>query len=293
MKFELAEVITKDNLVHQGIYYEPKKSSGRAILWVHGLASRFYSDVNLIGLFAQACEENGMAFASFNNRGHDMVAGMRKVDKEKESGYTHETRGAAYEKFEESVHDIESCVSFLERRGFSEVIIVGHSSGANKVCYYASTQKDPRIAGAVLVSPMSDRYHPILPPESFQATQAAMSEKLRQGKGNELIVGAHYFPITPNRWQSLYGEKSSEDVFNYQDSQGALEKFGKIRNPMLVVFSQLDEHANRPIDEIRKVFDSHNTSKKYRSIIFSDTEHGFRGKQQELVSEIVDWASSL
>ena len=100
MQFDLVETITKDGLVHQGIISRPVTKGKRAVLWVHGLTGRFYGDVKLMNLFAGECTKAGVAFAAFNNRGHDIIAGFHKIDPNEPAGYSRVTIGAGMEVFE-------------------------------------------------------------------------------------------------------------------------------------------------------------------------------------------------
>lgn len=79
-KYFLTECITKDDVIHQGIYFEPKKKSNIAVLWMHGLSSSFYSHVPTCDAFAQMCEQYGFGFAAFNNRGAGLISGPQKKD---------------------------------------------------------------------------------------------------------------------------------------------------------------------------------------------------------------------
>jgi dienelactone hydrolase len=92
---------------------------------------------------------------------------------------------------------------------------------------------------------------------------------------------------------SLLCEGSPEDVFNYRDAEGALATFGKIKVPLLVMFSGNDEHADRPVSEIQKAFDAHATSVRYKSVIVPGVDHGFSGKEAVFVREVVTWAALL
>lgn len=159
-QFYLTEINTKDKLIHQGLFFASSQPKKTAFLWIHGLGSTFYSQVALLEAFAKTCERNGYGFAAFNNRGHDGVTGLKKVDPQNDKGYSRLSGGAGYEVFEECVYDIEAGIVFLIRHGFSKIVLAGHSTGANKLCYYAGNQNDSRVAGVVLVSPMSDRLNP-------------------------------------------------------------------------------------------------------------------------------------
>lgn len=291
--FQLAEIITKDKLVHQGIFFRPTNSGKRAILWVHGLTGRFYGDVALMNLFARECGRRGLGFAAFNNRGHDVVANIRKMDSRKKIGYKHAIYGAGLERFSDCVFDIDAGISYLASQGFSEIVLAGHSTGANKVCYYAGLKRDSRLAGIILAGPMSDRYSTNTDKVNYARNMVLMKKLVADGKGDELLGSRHFFPMTPKRWLSLLEAGSKEDVFNYWDKKGALSVFAKIRKPLLLVFSGEDETADRPIEEIKNIFDSHTKSPAYKSVVIPDTTHSYTGKEKEFVGAVMSWASSL
>jgi len=261
MKFELAEITTKDRLIHQGIFLRPERAGKKALLWIHGLTGKFYGDPTLMNLFAEECAKNNMAFAAFNNRGHDIISSMRK-----EREYV--TIGAGNEIFEESIFDIDAAISYLGHQGFDQIILAGNSTGANKTCYYAGSTQDQRVVGVVLAGPISDR----------------LSVRLNA----TIPMG-----FTAVRVQSLMSPNSTEDVFNYGDETHVLTTFQNITAPTLVVLAGNDEFVDRPIETIRKAFDTHTGSKQYRSVIIPDATHGYEGKQQELVRTVVDWAAGL
>lgn len=289
----LDEIITKDKLIHQGIYFQPSKHNRKAILWVHGLTGRFYSDITLMNLFAEGCNMNGWGFAAFNNRGHDVVANIRKVDHRKRSGFAHAMYGAGLETFEDCIWDIDAGIAYLVDKGFDQVILVGHSTGANKVCFYSGTRHDPRLAGVVLAGPMSDRFSRNAGKEDYRDNLALMNKFIKQGEGDEIVSGRHFFPMTPNRWMSLLAPNTAEDVFNYGDSKSVLAVFSKIRKPLLVVLSELDETADRPINKIKKIFDKYARAKRYKSIIMPQATHSYTGKEKEFVETIISWILTL
>lgn len=293
MKFELVETVTKDGLIHQGMVSRPQRVGKKALLWVHGLTGRFYGDVKLMNLLGEACAKDGIAFASFNNRGHDVVSGIRKVDPNEPTGYMHVTGGASSEVFEESVFDIDAGISYLAEQGFDHVILAGHSTGANKVCYYAGNTHDPRVIGVVLAGPTSDRLSAHTDTEHYDENIQMLKDLIEKGKGDALLTKMHWFPITANRAWSLLAPNTKEDVFNYGDDKDTLTVFQNITAPLLVVLSENDETADRPVTEIKKVFDAHAGAKKYTSIIIPDATHGYEGKQDEFVHTVVEWAKTL
>jgi len=284
--FYLSEITTKDGLLHQGIFLKPQKPGKKALLWIHGLSGRFYGDVKMMEELAVACEEKGFGLASFNNRGHDMVASAHRGDE-------YVTIGAGNEKFQDCVLDIQAQILFLNEQGFSEVVLAGSSTGANKVCFYAATQNDPHVAGIILAGPISDRYSSGYAPEMYKKYKAFMQKEIDEGRGDELKVGYDFLPLTPNRWMSMYSEGTAEDVFNYYDGQAALKQFSKITKPLMVMIGKNDEHADGKVQEIQKLFDSHTKSKKYKSVVIPAANHGFDGKEKEVVEAVVSWVQTI
>lgn len=287
--FYVADITTKDGLMHQGIFSAPEKHGKRAILWVHGLSAAFYNDIHLYEAVVDACGKEGWGFALFNNRGHDLIAGIRKYDGTPPNGYSYLQSGAGQETFEDCILDINAGIDFLVNKGFTEVILVGHSTGANKACYYAGIQKNPHVTGVVLLGPMSDRLETSVSSEKHAKDLEFMKNLIKEGKGDTLLFGYHFFPITPKRYISLFEPGSDEDTFDYGDKKPNMTSFSHIKLPLLVIFAGNDESADRPIVDIQKVFDAHSTSTKYKSIIIPGALHKFHKKEKDVANVITNW----
>lgn len=287
--FIISEIQTSDGIIHQGMYFCPKKPGKRAMLWIHGLTSNFYSSIKRIDEIVSLCDSFGIGLASFNNRGHDMLASAHRLDKKSKSGYSYITIGSGIEQFEDSIYDVEAGIEFLVTNGFTEVFLIGSSTGANKACYYSAMQKNDYVKGVILLSPLSDRL-------------AARVSNLKRlflltckflGLGKLLLSSGAYFPGTVNRFLSLLTPKSSEDVFDYGDAEPRMKRFSRITQPLLVLFGGLDSLADRDITQIKAIFDAHQRSSDYTSIIIPETDHGFDGKEKDLAKRIVKWINAV
>lgn len=290
--FYLVETVTKDKLIHQGIFIKPKKPGERALLWVHGLTSTFYAGINQLEIIADECEKAGIGFAAFNNRGHDAITSIKKVDHRKPAGYSRVDGGAGFENFKDTTHDIDAGINFLVQHGFHQIILCGHSTGANKVCYYAGSKKDNRVAGVILASPTSDRLNQ---KDKFKLEKdlQAMQELTNRGKGNALVTGIHYYPVSPRRFLSLFTPNSLEDQFDYGDGRPRLKYFSKIKQPLLVTLGSLDESLDRTAKQVIEVFDTYQHSTNYKSVIIKNATHGYTGKEKEFVQTIINWINRL
>lgn len=289
--WRLAEIITPDRLVHQGVVGIPARPGKRALLWIHGLTSTFYNNIPLLTALQTQGEPFGIAVAAFNNRGHDFITDVRKLDRRKRKGYTHVNAGSGYESFAESVYDIQAGVAYLAAQGYSRVIVAGHSSGANKVCYFAGRSTQPQVAGVILAGPLSDRLG--VEPELLARRRLFMQRLVREGRGNELLNGYHYFPITPRRYLSLFGQGTPEDTFDYGDVRPRLHWFARIRVPLLVVLSGADENLDRPAEQVRAVFDAYARSPQYQSLILPGALHSFTGTEESAARAMMQWVATL
>lgn len=290
-KYFLTEIVTKDEVIHQGVYYAPKQKSDTAILWIHGLSSTFHNHLPTADAFADVCETFHFGFASFNNRGFGLINGPQKKDTKELTGYTHIPGGAGQEKFEECIYDIDASITFLINQGYKKVFLVGLSTGATKACFYMGTVADPRVVGVVLSSPISDRLEKSK--EEIAKTLPGMKQRIAKGNGDELLMGYSFFPMTPKRYVSLYEKGSKEDVFDYGDDPPEMKVYSHIKQPLCVIFGESDEHADRPISDIQKIFDAKTTSLQYKSMIVPGALHGFDWMEQKLAQIVCDWIDCI
>ncbi|MEK9158537.1 MAG: hypothetical protein AAB673_00900, partial [Patescibacteria group bacterium] len=121
MKYPIVQVKTKDDLWLYGLFLEAPKSE-TVLINVHGTASNFYEEY-FIEVLSEKLIEKGASLLSSNNRGASVYDPYQKS-------------GAAVEKFEDCVKDIDSWIEFVMRRGYKNVVLSGHSLGTEKVVYY-------------------------------------------------------------------------------------------------------------------------------------------------------------
>jgi len=290
-QYFLTECVTKDDVIHQGIYFEPKKKADTAILYIHGLSSTFSSHIATCDAFVEEGEEKHIGFASFNNRGFNLISGAQKKDTRALTGISHIPAGAGQENFEDCILDIDAGITFLTSHGYTKIVLMGRSTGANKACYYAGTTNDSRVVGVILNSAISDRLEK--PEEEIAKTLPRMEKMIASGRGDELLIGYSFFPMTPKRYLSLYKRGSKEDVFDYGDKEPKMSTYSNIKKPLYVIFGGSDEHADRPVPDIVKVFDIHTTSPKYASVIVPNVFHGFEGKEKVLAEMVCAWIRAL
>lgn len=296
------QITTKDGLSLPGLLFSPQ-SSTKAAIYLHGNggSSAFYvHDFTL----AEELNKNNIAFLHFNNRGAELIKRLT-VEKngEEESRYF----GAANEKIKECIEDIDGAVSFLEQKGYEEIYLIGNSTGANKICVYNYYKPQNKIAKYILISPGDDTgiHYDYLGKEKFSKLLQEAKEKIDEGAGEEIIC--ELLPGEIISWQSFFDVCDPDgdyNVFPFYEvinntklSQKPLFRhFQSVKKPSLVVYGELDEHAQgeakRIIEILKKhqpEFIPHQIDAGFVYKIIQGADHRFREKKKELAKVITDW----
>jgi pimeloyl-ACP methyl ester carboxylesterase len=274
----LARLTTRDGVWLDGLVAEPRRRRGPALIWVHGLGSVFSSGQPLINELATRLNAAGMGYFKFNNRGHDVVARRGK-----------RLAGAAFERFGQSVEDIRTMVAFARARGYSRVILAGHSTGANKVLHYART-RDRRVSGIILLGPISD--------VAAEARRVGERELHRRVRAAERIARRDPQALVPRTWGfwsarrylSLYRPGGDEDVFPYNRSGARWTALRSVRLPIAAIVGSRDEYLDRRPEELVEAFRRNAArARSFTGIVVPGASHGFQHRERELADLIVRW----
>ena len=279
----LARITTRDGLWLDGIGAEPGRRRGTALVWVHGLGSVFSSAQPLTRELASRLNAAGIAYFKFNNRGHDVVAGRGR-----------HLAGAAFERFRQSVEDIRAMVAFVRNRGYRQIILAGHSTGANKVLYYAARVRDRRVGGIILVGPVSD--------VAAEAKRLGARELRRRVAAAERIARRDPQALVPRAWGfwsahryiSLYRPGGDEDVFPYYRPNARWAAFRLVRLPLAAILGSRDEYLDRPAQEVIEAFRRNAVrARSFTGAVVPRARHGFQSQERELAERIVHWIGAL
>ena len=174
-----------------------------AILCLHGVGANFYSS----GLFEKigpALAKLGINVLLANTRGHDWYYSQW-------IGGSFRQLGAAYEVVAECCEDVRTWLDFLRRRGWSRVLLTGHSLGAIKSVYALTHESDLNAAGLIAISPPRLSYaafehSPDASPEFLGSIRTAQ-KLVEEGRGSELFWARHPFnaQISATSYLDKYG----------------------------------------------------------------------------------------
>ena len=284
---ELVRVRAGDGLELVGFYASPRGGARRAILHMHGLAGNFYEN-RFIDSICDAVVEKGLAFLTFNNRGHDY-----RSDNLRGAGVetSYSPGGTAWDIYDDCIHDIAGCADFLASRGQSEIYFEGHSLGACKIVYYLSECHDKRAVGTVLISP-PDMF--ALEEERTGGLKALVAEArghVDGGSGDTLMEVGRAVPVTASAFLSVYGDPRNGDVFPFvRGAEGDYRRLASLAVPMLALYGTIEEAVTVPVENALSLLrDEATQAPGVETVIIEDANHAYWGKEAELARAIADF----
>jgi len=276
----LVRVRTRDGVFLDGVCAEPRRRGRIALVWVHGLGSVFASGQPLIAELSARLTRAGLGYFKLNTRGHDVVARAGK-----------RLAGAAYERFGDSVRDIRAMIALARACGYPEIVLAGHSTGANKVLHYLGRTGDRRVLGLLLLGPVSDvaaEQKRLRPRELGRRVKIA--ERLARRDPQALVPRAWGY-WSARRYLSLYRPGGAEDVFPYYRPRARWSALRRVRVPVAVIVGSRDEFLDRGPEELIEAFRRNATrAPSFTGIVIRRALHGFAGHERALAEEIVAWA---
>lgn len=285
----LVEIETPKKYLLNGLWFGPRKAK-RAVVFVHGLSGSVFSMQYVV----QALARGDTAVLAFNNRGFGVI---NRVKRRRGKKTVSETIGAAHERFADCADDVQGAVDFARSAGAREIFVAGHSTGCQKAVYWASRAKRPRnVRGIVLLAPVSD-YAAALKTDRGGRLRRATHHALRlirAGKSNELMPAQFLTTWSyddAQRFLSLYTPDSKETIFCYEQPGKAARTLRAVRLPILVLWAEKDEYADRSPREIAEWFGREIRSKN-RIAIIPGAGHPFRGAEKRVAHEIGDFMKS-
>jgi alpha-beta hydrolase superfamily lysophospholipase len=286
MKTRFVRQTTEDQLILQGLLYEPDKKCNRVILHIHGMAGNFYESRFLDEMAATFTNSN-WAFLTVNTRGHDYIADIPKAGQKEK----YKRVGSYRERFEDCIRDIKAWVDFTEKEDFKEIVLQGHSLGSVKVVYYLGKTHDKRIKRLILASP-PDMVGLAEQDDKDRNRHLKIAQKMvKEGRGKELVpwVQWGWYYLSAHTYLDFSTRDKPIDVFNtYDKDKPSILK--EIRVPILAFYGSKDDAAILPLQESLKIIKNKTTNcPQFDTGIIEGAPHSYFGHEKEMAEIIIRW----
>ena len=291
MQAESIKIITPKKIILNGFIFGPKRTK-IIYIFLHGLSGNLFSRIEL----ADKLSTSGAAALVFNNRGHGLINKFRKINPRRPNDFQVEVMGEVHEVFEDCIDDIDGAINTALEKGYKKIVLVGHSTGCNKISYYLSKKSPDAVLGGILLAPMSDYADARnnFTAEVLHKATVEAEKLVSLGKPHELF-SLELWPdlIDAQRFLSLYTPESKEEIFSYALQSKKPVVLKKISKPLLVALAEEDEFADRPMREILNWFKETLVGKAAEIIMIKKSIHSFKGHESKLRKIILDWVKNI
>jgi len=192
---------------------------------------------------------------SFNNRGADGAV----VD----------------ERFEDCLADLDAAIHFGQSRGYRRFILLGHSTGCQKIIYHQARRAHPQVAGLVLLAPGDD--YAIAQHDAGRGFARYVNQAQRlvnEGRG-DTVMPPQCLGFTARRYLSIADPRKTEaKIFNYE---GRLSHFRRVTCPMLLLFGSAEEYACLSVETMHDILRRATNSTRFEDTVIPGADHGFHG----------------
>jgi len=262
-----------DGVTLAGLLFEPRRRAKGVVLWLHGTGGASVFESARTNLLARVFNNHRLAFFPFNNRGAQYV---RRAGRH--------YGGSAFERIRDCVHDIEGAVREVWRRGYRDITLAGHSTGANKIAVYDHYKPSNRVKRFALIAGADDAglEYENYGPRRFRS----YLKKARSMPRSELIPGRMM------SWRAFYDMANPNGDYNVFPFHPAIRgrrpfRFIRgIRKPALYIYGENDEFGSDT-----ELLSKH-VGERGEIVVMRDADHGFSGHERELATLIAEWITA-
>ena len=240
------------------------------LILVHGMGGNFFRSRFRKELLLRSRTSRFDAL-SFNNRGAD--------------------RDAATEQFTACVADLDAAIRFGLTHGYKTFVLMGHSTGCQKIAYYQAVRQRKDVAALVLGSIGDDL---AIGRRNLGRKHASWVKRAKalvaRGKG-DTILPPECQGFSAARFLSVADPRKIEA--RLFDFEGRLTDFQKITCPTLVVMGSREEFACIPVEQMIDILEAKSRAVRFASVIVPGGDHGFHGLEIPTARAVYRWLATL
>lgn len=252
-----------------------------AALCLHGTGGNFYTGGVFEGL-APKLLADGIAVLRVNTRGHDAISIAATLQGP-------QRMGGAFERVDDSRHDIAAWLELLSTRGFKSIAIIGHSLGAIKAIYSTIHAPHPTVSRLIAISPprLSHSYFVTSDKrEEFLSEFAAAEAEFKAGRPNSLLDVKVPLPF-------LFSAASYLEKYGPDEKFNFLRQLDQIRLPTLFVYGGLEVEREMPFRGLPEaITEAASPTQSIRVVTIAGANHVYTGQVEELSYKIRAWLAA-
>ena len=290
MNQKLVRLNSADGLEMPGILFTPDAPTDKIMLHVHGINGNFYEN-RFIDHIAKAYADRGFAFLPFDNRG-------KGYGSDRFNGNDCVYTGAMFERFKDSLLDLDGAVSWAKEQGYKEIILHGHSYGCNKVLYYYAKRRDPAIKCIMILSPcdVPGFLKLMAPADKYEKACSEAERLMAEGQPDTLIEFPCIFnsgKVSAGTFTADFTYDGENDFLRYREgAETDNELLNSIDIPVFACFGTLDNLVVSQPQETVEGYLKHNI-KNLELKVIDGANHGFQLRYAELAAAAGAYLDSI
>lgn len=272
---------TERGSVLTGVLFSvPKlRQAATVVIAITGIHGNFYSNpfyVNIGNTLSKAGID--FIYAQTADAFDEMPTLNVKTGKE-------EVIGSWNEDFNNTDEDIEAYLNYVYQQGYKNIILAGHSLGANKVIYYLSRHHDSRIKHFIFLSPANLDY--LTSTVTATEKQAILEQRARDEGDQKMpfqLLG--WIPGTANTDYQWVFDNILNNVHVEPDKNFA--QVAEVVQSGAMVIGTYDRFTyGDPAGFLENINDHMKTAKQNKLIYIPKTGHTYQQKEQQVADKLL------
>lgn len=249
-----------------------------ALIAITGIHGNFSSNP-MYYTIGDTLSDNGVAFIYAQT--NDAFNRMETVNIR--TGGT-EVIGSYNECFDDICDDISAYVRAAQRAGYRNILLAGHSLGANKVIHYLANAKETPVSHYILVSPANMKFMLAnVTPEEREIIRAYVDA----GRGGELLP----FPfmgwapmLAATAWQWLW-KNPLDNVHSEPD--GDFSEIARIRQTGALIIGTYDRFSFGEPRAFIELINAHTRHPEKNEVIFVEGTGHIYSQREQVLADIL------
>ncbi|MFA5828674.1 MAG: alpha/beta fold hydrolase [Candidatus Shapirobacteria bacterium] len=289
---DIVYVWTKDNLRLAGNHYESgNKRVG--VLIVHGMSGNIIENYwgNVVG---RALQKNGFGCVFSHNRGYNHINDIVVREMNEQNAFKSVRVGAVYERFEDSVYDIDAWYRHMTELGYKKIILMGHSLGCNKVTHYIYKKNPKNLAGVILLSPPDMVANAKESGESkiYQQLVNEAKKNIAEGNPRKLLTPMlwNWYNLSSQTFLDLFVDGCPADNLPLMRNPKSFPELESIKVPALAIVGEHDDIVVRSIeDDLSLLKEKAINIPSFERFILPGASHTYDNREAELSEYLIGW----
>lgn len=272
-------VATRRGTVLNGVLFAAAQNADTVLIAITGIHGNFYSNPFYYNL-GDTLNAAGIDFVYAQT--NDAFGQIKTVNVR--SG-EEELIGSWNERFAYTDEDIGAYLDWAEHTGYKHIVLAGHSLGANKVVYYLSRHKDPRVEHFFLFSPANLSY---MMSGVTESEKQVIRDQIQSGDGEKML------PFAFMGWVPCIADTAYDWAFSkkldiaHADPDGDFSVAKQVTHTGALLIGTYDNFCGGdPVGYLENLNRHMPSAKENKLIYIPRTGHTYQQKEQDFADTVL------